>query len=131
MRGTQCHWYDPLTVGMRGWAGALALVGATLVGGCGPADDALLLEDWRVAWVDAPAGTAAGAEPVTLPAHLDVPDEEGTYVLRAEVAVPGRWRGRDLDLVVPRLPARFHAEVEQHLFSRKLLNNHYSLQQIN
>ncbi|HJK94601.1 MAG TPA: hypothetical protein RMH26_27945, partial [Polyangiaceae bacterium LLY-WYZ-15_(1-7)] len=64
---------------MRGWAGALALVGATLVGGCGPADDALLLEDWRVAWVDAPAGTAAGAEPVTLPAHLDVPDEEGTY----------------------------------------------------
>ena len=88
------------------WIGVVLVV--VTLGACG-ADEGVAIRRWQLG---GEVATAAGAE-VELPARLGgVADRAGTYTLSARVAVPDRWRGAPLTLVVADVPAIAHLAVD-------------------
>jgi Protein kinase domain len=81
---------------------ALLLMTAFALAGCSNSQE-VYVKCWRLQ-------VANGApQAVTLPVHLDLPQRDLTYRLRAKVELPGRDRGHDLVLAIPYLPARVTA----------------------
>ncbi|MBA2544701.1 MAG: hypothetical protein H0V17_33970, partial [Deltaproteobacteria bacterium] len=74
------------------------VVVALVVGGCAEIADDRAISRWVVEH-------AGGAREVELPAHLDLPAEPATYVLRAEVEVPAELRSQAIELVIPHFAA--------------------------
>ncbi|HEY5951092.1 MAG TPA: protein kinase [Kofleriaceae bacterium] len=71
----------------------------TWIVGCSD-NRAVEIARWRIS-----GDVARGSGSVSLPAHLDVRDEVGTYELSTTVELPARMRSKSLHLVINELPA--------------------------
>lgn len=76
------------------------------LGGCSHADE-VVVTSWQLA-VDGEVKPST----ITLPIHLDLPQRDLDYRLRATVDVPEKLRNRELQLAIPYLPAKVTARID-------------------